>query len=85
MRLRKRLAMIDRERADWERWCEASEARLAVAADLNMTAWGVIANAHGGRWEDADPEWREAAERWRYAWHDTLRVPQLAPVAENPA
>jgi hypothetical protein len=28
-------------------------------------AWGIIANAHGGDWEKATPEWKAAAERWR--------------------
>lgn len=28
-------------------------------------AWGVIANAHGGDWDKASPEWKEAAENWR--------------------
>jgi hypothetical protein len=28
-------------------------------------AWGIIANAHGGDWSKATPEWREAAEKWR--------------------
>ena len=31
-------------------------------------AWGVIANAHSGRWSDARDEWRQAAERWRDKW-----------------
>ena len=34
------------------------------------TAWGIIANAYGGDWEQASAEWRAAAERWRdKAWH----------------
>ena len=28
-------------------------------------AWGLIANAHGGDWQNASPKWRRAAERWR--------------------
>lgn len=28
-------------------------------------AWVIIANAYGGDWDKADPEWKEAAERWR--------------------
>lgn len=33
-------------------------------------AWGIIANAYGGDWENATPEWKEAAERWRDEhWH----------------
>lgn len=41
-------------------------------ADLCMTAWGVIANVSGGRWDEQSEEWREAATRWRDAWHETL-------------
>lgn len=28
-------------------------------------AWTIIANAHGGDWSRAEPEWRKAATRWR--------------------
>ena len=34
-------------------------------ADAIEIAWGIIANAHGGDWSKATPEWRAAAERWR--------------------
>ena len=40
--------------------------------DMCETAWGIIANAHGGNWEDASSEWREAAERWRDTYHALL-------------
>ena len=32
-------------------------------------AWIIIANAHGGNWEKASPEWKAAAEKWRDAYH----------------
>lgn len=32
-------------------------------------AWSLIANAYGGNWDQADPDWREAAERWRDTWY----------------
>lgn len=36
-------------------------------------AWGIIANAYGGDWSQASPEWRKAAERWRdEVWHPAL-------------
>lgn len=35
-------------------------------------AWGIIANAHGGNWEDARPDWKEAAEKWREQYHVLL-------------
>ena len=43
--------------------------------DLLYMAWGLIANATGGDWNEADrlsPGWKAAAERWRDAWHRTL-------------
>ena len=50
------------------------------ADELLEEAWGVIANAQGGRWEDASPEWREAATRWRDKWHQRLDArPRLNP------
>lgn len=42
------------------------------SADLLEWAWGIIANAGGGNWELESPEWREAASRWRDAYHGTL-------------
>jgi hypothetical protein len=39
------------------------------------TAWTIIANAHGGNWNDASAEWRAAAERWREAYHEWLDSP----------
>ena len=40
--------------------------------DFIDTAWGVIANAHGGSFQNATPEWRGAAERWRDNYHILL-------------
>lgn len=37
--------------------------------DLLEAAWGIIANADRG-WND--PEWKEAAERWRDDYHERL-------------
>ncbi len=37
----------------------------ASGPDLVDSAWGLIANAYGGDWDLATPEWREAAEDWR--------------------
>jgi len=42
---------------------------------LLYDAWGLIANACGGDWNAADdlsPGWRDAAEKWRDRWHETL-------------
>ena len=40
--------------------------------DLPEIAWGIIANAYGGDWDLATPEWKEAAENWRNNYHKTL-------------
>jgi hypothetical protein len=33
--------------------------------ELLESAWGIIANANGGDWDKATPEWKDAAIRWR--------------------
>lgn len=44
-----------------------------MSKDGMETAWGIIANAHGGNWNLATDEWRTAAERWRdEVWHPSL-------------
>jgi hypothetical protein len=35
-------------------------------------AWGLIANANGGNWDLATPDWREAAIHWRANYHFLL-------------
>ena len=37
---------------------------VRLRSGLEM-AWVIIANASGGDWESAHPEWRKSAERWR--------------------
>lgn len=51
--------------------------------DLIEAAWGLIANANGGDWDSAPPEWRTAAEGWRDAYHDTLDKPVSASPDER--
>ncbi len=63
-----RIRQIDRERADWKRWCETAEHN-----DLLEMAWVVIANASDWNTEDKDEsEWLVAARRWRDDYHGTL-------------
>jgi len=38
--------------------------------DFITDAWGLIANAYGGDWEKATPDWKGAAERWREKFLD---------------
>ena len=40
--------------------------------ELLELAWGVIANAYGGDWDQASDGWRGAAERWRDNYHEWL-------------
>jgi len=55
---------------------EDAEARLELDAtelfDHLEWAWGIIANAYGGNWQNAPKGWREAAESWRDKWTDIL-------------
>ena len=48
--------------------------------ELLEAAWGIIANAGGGNWENETLEWQEAAARWRDAYHRWLdeRSPRRA-------
>lgn len=62
---------------------------MTSADDLLESAWGVIANANGGNWEDESPEWQEAARRWRDNWHQYLGTrqpeqPELTEVQLDP-
>lgn len=52
--------MDERPKADWPR------------RDMLGAAWGIIANAFYGNWNEASPEWRQAAERWRDEYHKII-------------
>ena len=44
-----------------------------VEADLLESAWGIIANAYGGEWDQAqNRDWKPAATRWREGYHEWL-------------
>lgn len=50
-------------------WC-----KLADCLEALEDAWTLIANAHGGDWSKASPEWKEAAERWRdQHWNEAIK------------
>ena len=38
---------------------------MCFPGDEVELAWGLIANAYGGDWDEATDEWRQAAVRWR--------------------
>lgn len=44
------------------------------ASEPVESAWGIIANAYGGNWDEAPEDWRKAAERWR----DEVWLPSLS-------
>lgn len=46
----------------------------ALLGDLLATAWAIIANANGGDWDRATPEWKDAALRWRDRYFAINRV-----------
>jgi hypothetical protein len=52
-----------------------------TALDVYERAFGIIANAHGGNWNEASPEWRRAAENFRDAYHAALA--RRGPHQEN--
>ena len=54
--------------------------KAARRLDLLDTAWGIISNAHGGDWDLASKDWREAAERWRDEFHSELRDERGTPL-----
>jgi len=37
-------------------------------------AWGIIANAYGGTWREATPEWCKTACEWYYEWEHLLEM-----------
>ncbi len=50
--------------------------------DLLESAWGLIANASGGDWDKATPEWRDAAVRWRDRYFAILPACSGGPCPE---
>jgi hypothetical protein len=42
-----------------------AEEEIKLLKDGMNFAWGVIANASGGNWDEQTPEWKKAAELWR--------------------
>ena len=52
---------------------------LAETVKLLELAWGIIANAQGGDWEKATPEWKAAAERWRDRYYKTIPATSETP------
>ena len=58
---------------------ETSDEERAYANNLlglAEIAWGVIANVGQGNWLTQTDEWREAAQRWRDAYHAALAADQ---------
>lgn len=36
-----------------------------MASELEESAWGIIANAGRGNWDNESPDWKLAAKKWR--------------------
>ena len=68
--------------AEYEAQWHHDRAMKEHAADLLYEAWTIIANAHGGNWDEASDEWQAAAVRWRDRWHETLTA-AAASVSED--
>jgi len=49
----------------------------AIKDELIEMAWGIIANAHQGMWENANDEWQEAARGWRDRYHAQLAIGRI--------
>jgi len=47
--------------------------------DLDYKAWVLLANVSEGDWTKQTPEWREAALRWREAFHESLDGRNMVP------
>lgn len=54
-------------------YAKAKERPKSEFAGLLHTAWGIIANANRGDWTKAEPDWKEAAARWRDEYHAFLK------------
>ncbi len=56
---------------------KAIEPLLKRIVELELSeelAWGLIANAYGGEWDQAFSNWKMAAMYWRDNYHKTLSV-----------
>ena len=60
--------MCDDLRREWKK----SEDEIKRLQESEEAAWGLIANAYGGNWDQATDEWKKAAERWRDEYHKHL-------------
>ena len=51
--------------------------------DPILAAWGIIANAGGGNWDNESAEWRACAERWRERYVDA-KPASATPIPPKP-
>lgn len=49
----------------WQGRNNELKARVATLEDCIRDAWGIIANVSRGNWNEQNPEWQEAAIKWR--------------------
>ena len=70
--------------AAWEAWDEGAACGVAAERERRTddleAAWGLIANAWNGNWNDAPVEWLDAAARFRDdRWHPLLDAALPSP------
>jgi hypothetical protein len=61
---------------------ETAEQKNVKLLELSMDAWGLIANAYGGNWQNAPREWQVAAARWREGFHGMLNTANAGEAGE---
>lgn len=49
----------------WQGSNNKLKARIATLDNCVEAAWGIIANVSRGNWNEQNPEWQEAARKWR--------------------
>jgi hypothetical protein len=64
--------------------CLSSYGQPITMDYLLMLAWGLIANAGGGNWDNETPEWRKEAQRWRDDFHRRLQAERPSTPTDSP-
>lgn len=57
---------------DTKQECPCAACQVDRKDHLLHWGWTIMANAHGGDWDKASPEWKSAVEKWRDDFHRQL-------------